>query len=700
MALLLVGCAKEYDDSGLRELISALDTRVTALESNVQALQSAIGEGVFVAKVQEYVDPDTGKTIGVTVTYTNGDVKYFEISPKADYVGPVLGVIRSGSGDLVWAIDGIAIELNGHEVPVYQTPIFTLDEDGYLWVEVNGEKTKLGQVQNEGATLVDGIFTDIKVEQDKIVLTLSDNSTVSIPFAEAFKLNIETTEFAFGDLSPIEIPYTVSAKTSGTVVGVAGYNPKEFSVKVEADKIVVTPLNLKAAAVMMVYADTKIGLTSIVNITIEAEGLEVVDEPYSADIDYMAEGEEATVAVNVVSNIDFDVKPVDAWIKLVSVKSQAYVITLSLDDNTTGAVRTGSVNIVKKGTDDIIQTIVIGQNFVKAGPTNLSKKGSANCYIVTAAGQYKFAAVKGNSEESVGAVAKAELLWETYNNTETVTVNSVIASVANEDGFIVFATPETLKPGNALIAAKDAEGKILWSWHIWIPKTEFTAGSYGYMTDYLIMSRNLGALIDTEAGAAADPQSFGLLYEWGRKDPFLGANAVGSTEKVTFAGVAMTLETEALSPEASVAKPTALVNIDGNWSTENDNLMWGDIERGADNPKSVYDPCPAGYRVAARNKGKVFNSTGSGLAGWNFDAANGVVTVGDPASYFPICGYMKNDGTLVAGSAIVWDSRNDFESGSSSYSMYISGGESKKSGKHRAWGGSVRCMTETIPVTE
>ena len=87
MALLLVGCAKEYDDSGLKERVSALETRVTALESNVQALQSAIGEGVFVAKVQEYADPDTGKTIGVTVTYTNGSWSgAFTLTPGHGYV--------------------------------------------------------------------------------------------------------------------------------------------------------------------------------------------------------------------------------------------------------------------------------------------------------------------------------------------------------------------------------------------------------------------------------------------------------------------------------------------------------------------------------------------------------------------------------------------------------------------------------------
>ena len=68
MALLLVGCAKVYDDSALKEKIAALETRVTALESSIQSLQSAIGDGVFVAKVQELADPVTGKTVGVTVT--------------------------------------------------------------------------------------------------------------------------------------------------------------------------------------------------------------------------------------------------------------------------------------------------------------------------------------------------------------------------------------------------------------------------------------------------------------------------------------------------------------------------------------------------------------------------------------------------------------------------------------------------------
>ena len=168
MALLLMGCAKQYDDSAIQTRIADLERRVTSLESSVDALRSAIGEGVYVVKVQEYADPDTGKVIGVTVTYSNGDVKYFEITPKVDYAGPVVSIIKNGAGDLVWAVDGVAIkDGNGKDVTVYQTPVFTIDGDGNLLVSIDGsDPVVLGQVQNEGATLVDGIFTDIKVLED------------------------------------------------------------------------------------------------------------------------------------------------------------------------------------------------------------------------------------------------------------------------------------------------------------------------------------------------------------------------------------------------------------------------------------------------------------------------------------------------------------------------------------------------------
>ena len=52
MALLLVGCAKEYDDTELRNRVTTLETKVGNLEANVKALQDATADGMFVQSVE------------------------------------------------------------------------------------------------------------------------------------------------------------------------------------------------------------------------------------------------------------------------------------------------------------------------------------------------------------------------------------------------------------------------------------------------------------------------------------------------------------------------------------------------------------------------------------------------------------------------------------------------------------------------
>ena len=698
MALLLLGCAKqEVDVSGIQEKLAELENRVSALEGAVASIQSAIGDGVFVQKVEEYVDPDTGKTVGITVTYTSGKVVYFEISPKAGD-SPVLGVISNGAGELVWAVDGVAIKLNGKDVPVYQTPVFTFDEDGYLWVEVDGEKTCLGQVENTGgATLQDGIFTDLAVEQDKVVLTLSDGTKVNIPFAAAFELKIDKTEYVFSKLEAISIPYSVNAKTEKTVVGVAGYNPKDFSVKVEADKIVVTPLSMKAAGVLLAYADSKVGLTSLVNITVEAEGLEVTDEPFNEEVDYMAEGDAGSLVVaNVVSNVEFDVKPVDEWIHLVSVKAQAYVITLSLDENATGAIRSGKVNITRKGTDDVIQTITIGQDKVATGTKNLSKNGAANSYIVMAAGDYKFAAVKGNSVESVGAVASADIVWETYNTDEDVAPNSVIAQVGVEEGYITFSTPATLKFGNALIAAKDAAGEILWSWHIWIPETAVTDDAYGdlFGAGVKAMDRNIGALVACQGAAAPESAtSYGFLYQWGRKDPFMSAGTnTGDKAKTSVdfeekSKVPFTVAESIKHPTQFAYNAETAVDPDwdgANWNSENISTLWNE-----DGKKTIYDPCPPGYKVPVRDSEIPFWASGD----WAFDLTN--FWYGKSGCVLPYAGFLDDCGGSLSYPGVrnkLWGANESNEK--SAYCIYLKKDSYSSSSTHKAVGASVRCVVD------
>ncbi len=100
---------------------------------------------------------------------------------------------------------------------------------------------------------------------------------------------------------------------------------------------------------------------------------------------------------------------------------------------------------------------------------DLSATESANSYVVSSAGAYKFKGnVKGNSSMPLdGTPVQAELLWETFGTDVTPNVNDVIASVSYKDGYVEFETPATLKNGNAVIAVKDADDNILWSWHIW-----------------------------------------------------------------------------------------------------------------------------------------------------------------------------------------------------------------------------------------
>ena len=695
MVLLLAGCAKQYDDSAIQTRIADLERRVTALESSVDALRSAIGEGVFVAKVQEYADPETGKTIGVTVTYTNSEVKYFEITPKADYAGPVIGIIKNGAGDLVWAVDGIAIkDADGKDVTVYQTPVFTIDGDGNLLVSIDGgDPIILGQVQNEGATLVDGIFTDIKVEQDKIVLTLSDDTVVNIPFAAAFKLSIETDDVVYekrGEV--IEVPYQVSGKTSGTVVDVMGYDPNYFDVEVTAEKILITPLTSQSAAVMSVIADSKVGLVSIVKLCVNYECAYTVDPtPDGVWADYAIDSDGGSVVANIVSNVEVEAVPDDGadWITIVETKAMnAHTITMTVAANTETSSRTGCVDLFKKGTDKYIESIYIYQEAFVPGPKDLGKEGTANCYIVTAAGEYKFKAVKGNTTESVGTVAKAELYWETVNTDTAPEENSIIASVSYNDEYVIFSTPATLKPGNALIAVKDASDVILWSWHIWIPATAIETASYGGIMDADLMDRNLGALVAAEAGTTPDVTSFGLMYQWGRKDPFPGVAVTPNTPaKLTKNTPSKAAGTITLAE--AIANPSLMgYTKDGDWLNASDETLWLNAE------KTMYDPCPPGYRMPVRNGDKAFwSSDMSTKAGWAENNSGCWFTLGDPVSVFPFAGYIDDDGLSYkyAGTrALYWTAHR---SGSvTSYGADVRYGDRHKlSSPARARAGSVRC---------
>jgi hypothetical protein len=269
---------------------------------------------------------------------------------------------------------------------------------------------------------------------------------------------------------------------------------------------------------------------------------------------------------------------------------------------------------------------------------DLDTVGNANCYIINEPGSYKFKAVYGNEPTNyLQDVDDAVILWETWNDNSEVEPNSVLAHASFAEDFIILRTPATLHPGNALVAAKDASGKILWSWHIWIPATPIVTANFGGIMGVDLMDRNLGALVAAEAGdAEVSPTSYGMLYQWGRKDPFTAAGTFKGSSPATYAGVPEEVAPGQILLEDAIANPRLLGHINnGDWCLVVNNEFWADAD------KTIYDPCPPGYRVPKKATANPFWSSDlSAQAGWGVNLTAGWLKLGSPdASVFPIAGY-------------------------------------------------------------
>ena len=336
------------------------------------------------------------------------------------------------------------------------------------------------------------------------------------------------------------------------------------------------------------------------------------------------------------------------------------------------------------------------------GATVLDGAGTANSYIISGASGnqvYTFKAYKGNSTTGVGTVASASILWETYNDDTAAASINVIEAVdfekkSDKDYYtMVFKMPATVHAGNALIAAKDAVNNILWSWHIWVPdpSSAITLVDEPLYSSKKTMSRNLGALVDADSADPAPVSSYGLLYEWGRKDPFLGS--------VTVAGTAISSQTTRMTIEESIQHPTVYVNVSGKaWTpsataTTADGSLWGETT------KTIYDPCPVGYMLPQRASTDFWGgSEQKSSANLTVSTENNRFAYGNLV--FPFAGYIDDgsDGYKKATlRTILWSGRWDSgtENGYGFYAYLDSDGPSyKRSSISRCRGGSVRCVAE------
>ena len=330
--------------------------------------------------------------------------------------------------------------------------------------------------------------------------------------------------------------------------------------------------------------------------------------------------------------------------------------------------------------------------------------GSANSYIVSEPGVYFFPAVKGNSNESVGSVKSVEVLWESFGTDVTPSVGDLVQSVSYSDDYISFKTPATFKEGNAVIAAKDASGKILWSWHIWLtdePGKCVYANNAGIMMD-----RNLGATSATPGEAGA----LGLLYQWGRKDPFLGLSSISDRieAKSTMSGHSFVMSSMTNGTiDYSIAHPTTFIMGNNNsaydWCYQESNAnddRWQTV-------KTIYDPCPRGWRVPDGGLDSPWAKANLpyGMSGeaydsiCYYDSVNSGMVVNSPlsipASWYPCAGCRSIiDGTLYQYQGYYWSATSSVIYSLTACSLnfgssWLIGEYVKPSG-----GYSIRCLKE------
>lgn len=201
-------------------------------------------------------------------------------------------------------------------------------------------------------------------------------------------------------------------------------------------------------------------------------------------------------------------------------------------------------------------------------PQNLGSV--ANCYMISKGGVYSFKPSMGKVDEWLFEdIASAEVLWESYGTDEVIAGGDLISHVSYENGRIIFVTAETFREGNAVIAAKDADGNMLWCWHIWMSDQPKTVGVRDYYyRDYwrTVMDRNVGA-----SGAdLSDDNIFGLYYYDRSNHPFIGPASLQNS---------------------NLAKGTV------EWAEfYKENPSYGSDAAEYYNSRSV-DPCPAGWVV-------------------------------------------------------------------------------------------------------
>ncbi len=353
---------------------------------------------------------------------------------------------------------------------------------------------------------------------------------------------------------------------------------------------------------------------------------------------------------------------------------------------------TGDVNVISIPTIKTVhqaRILNVSRNqFAIYEDLNAGSAERANCYMVTKTGGYFFdATVKGVGQGGIHptfkdqnaslAPAGAKLVWED--------ASGLVSDIALNDGKIYFTC--TGKNGNAVIAATDAAGEVIWSWHIWS-----TSGPQDVVCDkWTFMDRNLGA---------DEPLDYGCYFQWGRKDPiasdfdgknsFDSGNGEGKYHPVKGGSANLsecTIEYTVAHPEAYIAN----CGRNNDWLLETpQRYLWGlnwEVDQNPDYQafKTIYDPCPVGWQLATPT------AFAAGISGAQNNGNH--ITLFGGALIVPAGGFIYNGGRGWYGQgswAGLWSCSTSW--GNTDNGFRLESTSDPRSNYDRACGHPVRCV--------
>ncbi|MBO4417552.1 MAG: hypothetical protein J5801_05490 [Bacteroidales bacterium] len=649
--LLAVSCVdyeKQIED--LQGQIDKMNSNITDLET----ITSSLGALRNLLVIGQAGDP-----IMSAKQSAKGYDFEFKTNGVVNVINQTAGIsVGYEDGDFFWTLDGEPLtNASGAKAVITVAPEFRIN-DGKIEMSTDGKKSWI-PIAASSKNLVE------KVEENAsyITVTFLGNTVVEFPKEKLLAVMLSGDGSTMATTGKATVEFYIDGKTDEYTVtplladGWSAQTAWENAVKGSVD--FTAPAPSADATARLFFCD---GIGHMVTTDINFADLKV-DEAfpvmYPAWDAYNVPAAGGTVEVSLYTNqesYDVAIEGGEGWLERASTKAvREDKVSFTAVANTDVEMRCAKVTFTS---GVYVQTVYIWQDGVSVpSGENLSASGTANCYIVSKAGEYWFdATVMGcgdsgilpsvaapNEDFPTSSVLEAEpekttVVWDS---------GDVITDVKMTDGKISFTA--TGNEGNALIAVKNSRDLVIWSWHIWctdVPAERTHTNPD--MLQFTTLDRNLGA---TSANPEDGEATYGLYYQWGRKDPFEAATCVERMPRNSAHSVAFAIR----YPERPYNQDG---NTEGNWYKSLNIYLWGNPDYGKnrylkDLKKSIYDPCPVGYMVPPANTFMIFEDESRTQF-----TETGLVVRGEygQTSYYPFAGRLYEYQTTAGSELVLWHS--------------------------------------------